>query len=75
VRVEHEITLRGFGLRLEPLARTHVTALADMLCATREGTLRGHRVDPVGERSDTVYFSILASQWPTVRAGLLERLA
>ena len=43
--------------------------------AVPEGVLRGHRVGPDGSRGDTAYFSILAPEWPTVRAGLEERLA
>lgn len=51
------------------------------LGAREEGTLRGHMWMPPGllrERGyfrDSVYFSILASEWPGVRAGLQERLA
>lgn len=45
------------------------------LGAVPEGVLRGHRVGGDGVRSDTAYFSILAPEWPDVRAGLLARLA
>ena len=44
------------------------------LGAVREGVLRGHVVRADGTRRDTVVFSILASEWPTVRAGLERRL-
>lgn len=44
------------------------------LGAVPEGVLRGHRVGGDGVRSDTAYFSILAPEWPDVRAGLLARL-
>jgi len=40
-----------------------------------EGVLRSHRVRPDGSRGDTAYFSILADEWSTVRAGLESRLA
>lgn len=40
-----------------------------------EGVLRSHRVRPDGSRGDTAYFSILAPEWPAVRAGLETRLA
>ncbi len=45
------------------------------LGATEEGTLRAHRIAPDGSTGDTVYFSILADEWPRVRDGLLDRLA
>lgn len=45
------------------------------LGATREGTLRRHRIRPDGFVRDTVYFSILPDEWPHVREGLLERLS
>lgn len=44
------------------------------LGATAEGVLRSHRVRPDGSRGDTAYFSVLADEWPGVRAGLLARL-
>jgi RimJ/RimL family protein N-acetyltransferase len=45
------------------------------LGATEEGTLRRHMVTASGFVRDTVYFSILADEWPAVRAGLDARLA
>jgi RimJ/RimL family protein N-acetyltransferase len=45
------------------------------LGAVPEGRLRSHRVRPDGTRSDTVYFAILADEWPAARAGLEGRLA
>lgn len=44
------------------------------LGAVEEGRLRGHRVAADGSRADTVYFSVLAPEWPTVEAGLSARL-
>jgi RimJ/RimL family protein N-acetyltransferase len=43
--------------------------------ATEEGTLRGHMWMPQGYFRDSVYFSILASEWPQVKAKLETRLA
>lgn len=40
----------------------------------REGTLRAHMVRPDGSRRDSVYFSILGSEWPAVRDRLEGRL-
>ncbi len=44
------------------------------LGAVEEGTLRQHAVRAHGDVRDTVYFSILADEWPTVRARLDARL-
>ena len=45
------------------------------LGAKEEGTLRGHMWMPQGYFRDSVYFSILAGEWPGVKARLEERLA
>jgi RimJ/RimL family protein N-acetyltransferase len=45
------------------------------LGARREGVLRRHRRRPDGTWRDTVYFSILADEWPRAKAALLARLA
>ena len=45
------------------------------LGAKEEGILRGHMWMPQGYFRDSVYFSILASEWAGVKAGLEERLA
>jgi RimJ/RimL family protein N-acetyltransferase len=44
------------------------------LGATREGVLRRHMVTESGRIRDTVYFSVIAEEWPTVEAGLRARL-
>jgi RimJ/RimL family protein N-acetyltransferase len=44
------------------------------LGAVREGVLRKH-MNVRGYQRDTVYFSILADEWPAVRARLQARLA
>ncbi len=50
------------------------TALA-ALPAQFEGILRNHMIVPgVGQR-DSAYFSVIDSEWPTVRANLERRLA
>jgi RimJ/RimL family protein N-acetyltransferase len=44
--------------------------------AVEEGTFRNHMVMPDGRSRHSVYFSIIASEWPAVKArleGLLER--
>jgi len=49
-------------------------AAIERLGAQREGTLRRHVRLPDGFIRDTVYFSILAEEWPAVKARLEERL-
>jgi RimJ/RimL family protein N-acetyltransferase len=44
------------------------------LGAVREGVLRSHMVVQGGRIRDSVQFSIIAGEWPAVRARLLERL-
>ncbi len=51
------------------------------LGAVREGVLRSNRIVPSGPSPtdppiprDTVYFSILQAEWPSVRDGLMARL-
>ena len=42
--------------------------------AVEEGVFRQHLIAASGRRRDMVYFSILDSEWPAVKARLLERL-
>ena len=44
------------------------------LGAVEEGTLRRHTVTDLGRTRDTVFFSVLADEWPRVKAGLESRL-
>ena len=45
------------------------------LGAVEEGTLRHHRVSHGGRVGDSVYFAIIAPDWPAARARLEARLA
>lgn len=45
------------------------------LGATQEGVLRQHKITWAGRVRDTVMFSILADEWPNVRAALDRRIA
>lgn len=47
----------------------------ERLGAVREGVLRRHIRLPDGHVRDTVYYSILADEWPAVKARLEERLS
>lgn len=44
------------------------------LGAKQDGVLRSHMIDRFGNLRDTVSFSIIASEWPTVRFGLESRV-
>jgi RimJ/RimL family protein N-acetyltransferase len=50
-------------------------AAIERLGAIHEGVLRRHTRMPDGFLRDTVYYSILADEWPAVRARLEERLS
>ena len=43
--------------------------------ATEEGTFRAHMVMPDGHLRDSVYYSIVAAEWPAIRLHLEQRLA
>jgi RimJ/RimL family protein N-acetyltransferase len=43
--------------------------------ARQEGILRGHILCHDGRVRDTVYFSVIAAEWPGVKAGLEARLS
>jgi RimJ/RimL family protein N-acetyltransferase len=45
------------------------------LGAKQDGVLRNHMIGHDGTLRDTVVFSIIASEWPTVRLALREKLA
>jgi RimJ/RimL family protein N-acetyltransferase len=46
----------------------------ERLGATREGVLRNHVVMPDGYFRSSVYYSILAEEWPSIKSKLEERL-
>ncbi len=50
-------------------------AAIQRLGAQEEGILRSHMSLPSGARRDTVYYSILASEWPKVRQELLKEMS
>lgn len=52
----------------------HSQGAMTKLGAVREGTLRAHRITSTGFIRNTVMFSVLPSDWPSVRAGLEARL-
>jgi RimJ/RimL family protein N-acetyltransferase len=46
----------------------------ERLGAKQDGILRNHQIAPNGTLRDTVVFSIIASEWPTVKAHLTFQL-
>jgi RimJ/RimL family protein N-acetyltransferase len=44
------------------------------LGAKLEGTLRNHGIRPDGSVRDALLYSIIASEWPEVKSGLLARI-
>jgi RimJ/RimL family protein N-acetyltransferase len=43
--------------------------------ATFEGIFRSHMIMPDGSIRDSAYFSVIADEWPAVKAGLVASLA
>lgn len=81
-----ESKLLLFGHAFEDLALTRIALRTDNLnersqqALTRlgliyEGTLRSHMLRQDGTRRDSLYYSLLADEWPTVRDKLLTRIA
>ena len=52
----------------------HSQHAIESLGALKEGTLRNHIITPEGFIRDSVYYSIIASEWPGVKARLESRL-
>jgi RimJ/RimL family protein N-acetyltransferase len=53
---------------------TRSQAAIAKLGAQREGVLRRHSKREDGTFRDTVVFSVLSDEWPSVKAGLMERV-
>ncbi len=61
-------------LKTDLLNERSRTAIA-RLGAQQEGIFRHHMIVDSGRLRDTVYFSIINDEWPTVKAHLQEKLA
>lgn len=57
-------------LRNEP-SRIAIQAIG----ATEEGVLRSHIINWQGTRRDTIYYSILANEWPQIKATIFKNYA
>ncbi|MDP9100647.1 MAG: GNAT family N-acetyltransferase [Actinomycetota bacterium] len=84
-RVNPECKLLMLGHAFDQLQADRVTLKTDIrntrsqaairkLGAHYDGTLRHHRFRADGSVRDSVYFSILAAEWPEIRERLLARL-
>lgn len=69
-----ELGVGRVQLKTDHLNERSQTAIA-RLGARREGVLRRHRRRPDGTWRDSVYFSLLADEWPATKARLTARLA
>ncbi|GGZ20785.1 N-acetyltransferase [Streptomyces inusitatus] len=68
-----ELGMGRVQLKTDHLNERSQAAIA-RLGARREGVLRRHRRRPDGSWRDSVYFSILAEEWPPVKERLRARL-
>uniref|UniRef100_A0AAU2VRZ3 GNAT family N-acetyltransferase n=1 Tax=Streptomyces sp. NBC_00008 TaxID=2903610 RepID=A0AAU2VRZ3_9ACTN len=68
-----ELGMGRVQLKTDHLNERSQAAIA-RLGARREGVLRRHRRRPDGSWRDTVYFSLLADEWPEAKARLAGRL-
>ncbi len=67
--------LRCASVRWETdILNTRSQQAIERLGATREGVLRQHKLRHDGTIRDTVTYSMLASEWPALRAGLAAKL-
>ncbi len=72
----HAFEVCGFGrVKIQTdIVNARSQAAIARLGAVREGVLRRHQRRADGTFRNTVVFSILISEWPAVKAGLLRRL-
>lgn len=68
-----ELGMGRVQLKTDHMNQRSQTAIA-RIGAQREGVLRRHRQRPDGTWRDSVYFSILAGEWPDAKARLAARL-
>ena len=64
----HRVELKTDNLNL------HSRAAMEKMGAKHDGILRQHGLRPNGTYRDTVFFSVLVHEWPSVKAGLEMRL-
>ena len=65
----------AFGSQFKADERNERSLLAiERIGAIREGLLRDHMILPDGKVRSSVFFSILAREWPAVKQRLIEKL-
>jgi RimJ/RimL family protein N-acetyltransferase len=69
-----QLGCRRVEFKTDSLNRQSRAALA-RIGATEEGTLRAHMLRPDGSSRDSVYFSVISTEWPRVRSHLEGLLA
>ena len=75
--LEHAFSsLRAIAVEFRTHWHNHASRAAiARLGAKQDGVLRNHSIEPDGAYRDTVVFSILEGEWPSVRKGLHCKLA
>jgi RimJ/RimL family protein N-acetyltransferase len=69
-------TLGAIRVQLKTdLRNVHSQRAIEKLGAVREGVLRKYQIRSNGETRDTVIYSVLAEEWPALKARLEARLA
>ena len=74
--MQHAFEAQG-AIRLQlktDLRNTRSQAAIERIGAKREGVLRKHMLLHDGQMRDSVYFSVLAEEWPEVKTRLAARL-
>ena len=69
-------TLKAIRVQIKTDSRNLNSQRAiERIGAVKEGTLRNHVIMPDGYFRHSVYYSILDTEWPTVKANLEEKLS
>jgi RimJ/RimL family protein N-acetyltransferase len=69
-------TLGAIRVQLKTDSRNVTSQRAiERIGAVKEGILRNHVIMPDGYYRHSVYYSIIESEWPTVKAGLEDKLS
>jgi len=69
-------TLRAIRVQIKTDSRNLTSQRAiERLGASKEGVLRNHMIMPDGYYRHSVYYSILDTEWATVKAGLEVKMS
>ena len=77
LRVAHAVILKSSNLAIGTTSFLDLNPTHNSveIGSTFEGTLRHHMRRPDGTWRDSEYFSILRSEWPTIKANLITKLS